>query len=437
MISAAKKLHGISGPLLFLGLVTTLAHAFLPAFPSWPGTVMLWSAGLILFFFLDSPQRKVVIILGLLAFLAWLFAWHSGHSDQFKDAFSINQPVVVLLIGVNFLQLVATPQTSLGEELPSGKSAFIKTYLGVLLFGSVINLSAVMLVGDRLVKKAALTGNQQKLLTRAFSSAANWSPFFAAFGAASVFAPEAMLSIVIPSGFLLAIIAFLWTLREVTSSPSVPINQFFGYPMHYSVLWLPTVLCLLVFIAHALFPSIKIILLIALLSTLTSIFVLALRRGARPGIAELQNYIVQRLPKMRGELLLFLVAGLFGSGLAATIDGMAIAFPFATFDGVAAAQILLIMVILALVGVHPVISIAVIGHWVATLEPNQTLLAMTFLMAWAISIALSPFSGLALALHGRYGLSGVEMFKANLPHAVVMYGASCLVLLVVGDYLGA
>jgi hypothetical protein len=79
---------------------------------------------------------------------------------------------------VQFLQLVAIPKDEVNEELPTGKKAFIRTYLGVHFFGSVINLSSILLVADRLVSRNPLSQQQQVLLTRAFSSAANWSPFF-------------------------------------------------------------------------------------------------------------------------------------------------------------------------------------------------------------------------------------------------------------------
>jgi len=421
----------VSGALLCLGLAGTLANAFAPTFPLWPGTAATWLAGVILFFFLGAAQRRIVVILSSLSIAAWAYVWYRGYSGDISRAFSINQALVALLIGVNFLQLVAAPQKRADEPLPMGTKAFIRTYTGVLFFSSVINLSAVMLVGDRLSKQIALNENQQKLLTRAFSSAANWSPFFAAFGAATVFTPGANFSIIICCGLLISAIAFLFTLGELKAGGGQALKNFSGYPMHFGVLWLPIILSLLVLLAQMLFPSVKIILLIALFSVLTSLIVLATRQGTHTATYTVQRHILNRLPEMRGELLLFLVAGLFGTGLATLITGMGIDFPIATFDGFVACGILLFMVTMSLVGVHPVIGIAVIGPWLAPLQPDQTLLAMTFLMAWALSVSLSPVSGLALALQGRYKLSPVVMLRMNLPYAIKVYATCCILLLLI------
>ena len=135
-------------------------------------------------------------------------------------------------------------------------------------------------------------------------------------------------------------------------------------------------------------------------------------------------------------MLLFLIAGVFGAGLAAVLDALSISVPFVEFNGVVASVLLLAMFVLAILGVHPVISIAVIGHWLVDMEPNQTLLAMMFLMSWALGVSTSPISGMNLALQGRYGVAGRDIFKWNLPYAIKMYVIGCMVLLSSSYLLG-
>jgi hypothetical protein len=95
------------------------------------------------------------------------------------------------------------------------KSSFLKTYLGVHLFGSVINLSSLILVADKMYKKASLTNTQIVLLTRAFASDAYWSPFFVAFAAAITYAPKLDTLTIVLNGIVLALIGFLITYLEV------------------------------------------------------------------------------------------------------------------------------------------------------------------------------------------------------------------------------
>jgi hypothetical protein len=122
--------------------------------------------------------------------------------------------------------------------------------------------------------------------------------------------------------------------------------------------------------------------------------------------------------------------------VASALDGLSIAVPITHFDGVAALIILFFTLILALVGVHPVISIAVIGHWLADIQPDQTLLAIMFLMSWAIGASASPVSGVSLALQGRYDVSGWSISSWNLGYTIKMYGVACVVLLFTSSILG-
>lgn len=425
-----------AGPLLLLSFALTVFSTFIPTETAWLQGGVMWLAGIILFFDLAARQKKIILTISLLAIASWIVAWQTGEVSHISNGLSANQLMIVMLIGVQFLQLVALPVGEKAEPLPTGSKAFVRTYLGVHFFGSVINISSVLLVADRLVKEAKLSMNQQKLLTRAFTSGAHWSPFFAAFAAALVFTSEASLPVVFGVGLSMASIAFFITLFEAKTNKSEALNNFIGYPMHFEALWLPLGLVVIVGAAHYLFPGINMLVLIALSALLMSVAVLLLRKGFAEGCSDFNAYALNKLPQMKNELLLFLIAGVLGSGLAAALDGLSIAIPFEHFDGVVASAVLLFMFLLAVLGVHPVISIAVIGHWIATVEPNQTLLAIMFLMSWAIGVSTSPISGINLALHGRYGVSGQQIFKWNLSYALKMYFFDCIVLMIVAYLLG-
>jgi hypothetical protein len=431
-----KTLNRLAGWLLFAGLVLTVTNQFINLSPVWLEGLLVWSAGIILFFKLATKQRIIVSVIGLFALLSWLIAWQTGDASQLLGALTMNQSMIVMLMGVQFLQLVAMPDSETSEALPTGKKAFLRTYWGLHLFGSVINMSAVILVADRLASVSPLTKHQQVLLTRSFTSAASWSPFFAAFAAAMVFAPDASLAVVILTGLGLACAAFIITYADVLRGGKASLDSFVGYPMQFQALWLPAILALMVMIFHELMPDIKVILLIALLAVLISGGVLFFRVGLAMSSKQLLRQVTVELPSMKNEISLFLIAGVFGAGLAAVLDNLSINVPFVEFNGVVASMTMLSMFILALLGVHPIVSIAVIGHWISTTEPNQTLLAMTFLMSWALCVSTSPMSGINLALHGRYGVSGREIFSWNLPYAIKMYLIASTVLLVTGYFLG-
>jgi len=86
------------------------------------------------------------------------------------------------------------------------------------------------------------------------------------------------------------------------------------------------------------------------------------------------------------------------------------------------------MVATSTLGVHPVINIAALGTLLAPLRPDGTLLAMTFLSAWGIGVASSPFSGINLSLQGRYAQRGLDSLRWNGIYAVVMLVLALVIL---------
>ena len=115
-------------------------------------------------------------------------------------------------------------------------------------------------------------------LYEAFSSDAYWSPFFVAFAAASTYAPNLSTITIIFFGLILAIIAFIFTYFEISSS-KCDIEQFEGYPIHFETLYLPFVLALMVILANHYYPQLKVILLISFFSIVLTSVILPFKLG--------------------------------------------------------------------------------------------------------------------------------------------------------------
>ncbi len=425
------NLQKISGILIFLSFIVTIYSYFFSSPIFVLSGILAWFALIILF--KDSSNKKLLITLIVLSVICFAFSYQRGFDIDFKRAILVNQYLLTLLIGVGFLRLIATPKEEKIKALPKGKNSFIKTYLGIHLFGSVINLSALILVADKLSKTSRLTKEQIIVLTRAFSSDAYWSPFFVAFAAASTYAPNLSTITIIFFGLILAIIAFIFTYFEISSS-KCDIEQFEGYPIHFETLYLPFVLALMVILANHYYPQLKVILLISFFSIVLTSVILPFKLGIKNAVKKLNTHVFEELPKMKNELALFLVAGMFGVSVSSILIGFNIALPFEHFDGISASILLLILILLSFVGIHPIISIAVIGNWVGDL--NQTLLAATFLMSWSTAVSTSPFSGVNLTMQSRYNLYAIEIFKINIFYALKMYTVCVIILFLLSNYLG-
>jgi len=192
--------------------------------------LIAWLALFLLFN--ELKNKKMIIIFLSLSIICFMVSFYFGFTIDFKKAFTVNQYLLTLLIGVSFLRLTANVKLDVNEN-NKGKKSFLKTYLGVHLFGSVINLSALILVADKLYKRNKLSDLQIIALTRAFGADAYWSPFFVAFAAVSVYAPHLDTKVIFTVGIFLAFIAFLLTYFEVSYDKKFTIKEFEGYPFLY------------------------------------------------------------------------------------------------------------------------------------------------------------------------------------------------------------
>lgn len=420
----------LSGILIFLSFIITIYSYFLDDKIFILSGIFAWISLILLFN--GTSNKKLLIGLLILSFFSFLFSFFKGFEIDFKRAILVNQYLLTLLIGVGFLRLIATPKQENVKKLPSGRNSLIKTYLGVHLFGSVINLSSLILVADKLYKKAPLTKIQIIVLSRAFASDAYWSPFFVAFAAALTYAPDLSPSTILPIGIVIAFIGFLITYQELSSN--YDFKEFKGYPINFETLYLPFLLAFLVLLTNHYYPSLKVILLIALFSLILTLIILPFKAGFLKSMKLLKFHINDELPKMKNELSLFLVAGMFGLSISSILVGFGISLPFETFDAFAASLLLLVFILLSFVGIHPIISIAIIGNWMG--ELNHTLLAVAFLMSWATAVSTSPFSGLNLTIQSRYKLNALDIFKINLPYAFKMYIVCVIIIFLLANYLG-
>ena len=406
----------ISGYLILVSFLSTLYSYFFNQDFEMISTLPLWLS--VIFLFSSLSNKNILIILLSLSAILLGIAGVKGYKISLVSLLSINQYLIILLIGVGFLRLVATPKNEKVTVQAKGKSTFVKTYISLHLFASVINLSALILIADKFYKKTQkLTPLQIVLLTRAFSSDAYWSPFFVAFGAALTYTPKVHLMYVVISGLSMALVSFLLTYLDIRNDKNIQIFE--GYPLSYQNLILPFSLALLVLGTNHFYPSTKIIVLIALFCIALSLLVLPLKEGFQSAITSFSHHINTELPRMKTEISLFLVAGVFGVSVSTILQGIGFDFPFDYFDYKIAALVLLVFIIFSMLGVHAIISISIFGHMLQ--DFNHTLVAITFLMAWATTVSTSPFSGVNLTLQARYGVNTAEVLKLNFAFLIKMY----------------
>ena len=398
---------------LYLAVVIlVVAAVWLPGYPAWMTGVIAWAACPLLLPRLPQQQLVMVLVLAGIGALGIAWSMTRGASDLIGMALTQNVPLAGMLIAVSFLQLIAVSSEADAEPLESGRGALFKTMIGVHLFGAVINFSAVAIFADRLSARAKLTMEQAMGLSQAFIVGAAWSPFYGAMAAALTFAPEARLTQLIFWGIPVAIAGITVTWFTLTSERHRGGRDFVGYPLHLEALWVPAVLAVSVLAIHEWQPRWSVLAIIAAMASLVTVLTLLVRSGAG-AVAILLRHVHNRLPAMNGELTLFLAAGILSAGMTGAIDVLDLALPFSNFGPLEASLVLIVMNLCAWIGLHPIILVSVLGPWIMPLQPDQTMLAMTFLMCWGVGLTACPMSNTMLAMAGRYGLPFGELLGMN------------------------
>ncbi|QHD49612.1 hypothetical protein [Vreelandella aquamarina] len=428
----------LAGVLVLLGLLAQIV-GFTGAVPTaqvvsyllWAAVALLWR---------DIPKRSriqagVLIALGVVMLVVAQTVY--GAAVNWPAMLQGNVFVASMLVGVSFISLIGTQgnKRAPGKRV-TGADGVLRTWLGVHFLGTILNLSTVFMVGDRLARRAPLTTPQLLALNRGLSSAALWSPFFASMAVVIALVPSVQYAQIAVVGFPMAMLSGLLTTLELRRR--FDLAEVDGFSLSPRSLLMPAGMAALVMLFHFwITPSLTIVSIITFL--LPGVALLSnLREGLRFTLRRIRQHTVTRLPAMRGEISLFLAAGLLTLGLstlvaAAAGDEWTLFARFGTWQAMASFAAITLS---ALAGLHPIIGVSVLASILDLSGGEQTLFAFVALSAWAVGTSVGPLSGINLSLQGRYGVSGYRMMKDNLPYAAMMSLLSLGAIAGLGAWLG-
>jgi len=404
----------ILGTLLFyLGGIRVVELRIPAAILAWLVVVLQWPHCA------KSPRRQALTLLSIGA-AALLFAYSKGIFPGWYQIFMVNLPMLGMFAAVAFLSL--TTPAHLDANLPTGGSAPATTAIGTNLLGAVINLSIVLVFGDRLQRNNTLTPSQRIILARSFCAAAWWSPFFIATGAALTYAPEMHWHQTVLPGIFMSAIAILYTVSEVKLFGK---EVFEGYPIRVESLFVVVTLAITVLSLHYLFPQISILNLICFVAPIGAL--LFMKGSPRKNV--LHDFVSNRITSVTSQFMLFLAAGVFSTGLKSLTQVYPSLFSFAgmTFSPLMFAAISGVLILIGFIGVHPIIGIAIVSPLLLPLNPDHSQLGFMFLTTWAISTGSSPLSGIGLIMVSRYHASPSDMLKCNYHYTIAMWLIASLV----------
>lgn len=416
---------GIAGWLLLAMLVLAVLRGPAGDAAMWLSGATAWCAAMLLWPRVSPAQRlQMLAIIGLGAAFG-LWGLLRGAPVSLEQALGQNQAILAMLAAVSFLKLVNRPVVA-GEHVPTGRAAFARTLLGLHLFGATINITAVVIVADRLAAQAPFERLHALMLSRGFCLSVMYSPFIAGMGMALALAPGSRLDVLALAGIPLSLVGLALTYVMLSRAAPDKVDSFKGYPIGLESLWLPALLAVCVMLLHRVYPTLSVLTLISISAPVLVALVLWQRRGWRAGTRRLRDHVHYALPDMSSELLLFLSAGVLAAGLTSLFASFGNWTPFEVFDAGAASITLAGIVALAMIGIHPIVCVSFLAPLLSSIDPPPNLLALVFVTGWAIGCTLSPFSGTNLTMQGRYGISTWSIMRGNLVYGACMVAAACV-----------
>ena len=405
---------------LLLGMaILHILSTVWPQIPAWLSGLAGWLAFLLLF--LSQPtQFKLFLALAGTGLFLLLCGWWLGNPPSIEKILLQNNGLIVMLYCISYLTLLTTPTQAIEKTLPTGRLSAVKTLFGVYLMGSFINASILVLVGERFRKTGDVTRQSTTLTGRAFSMAALWSPFFGAMAVALTYSPEATLYSLMAVGIPLAMIGIIYTLIDLGGNKLHMLQDFKGYPMQADSLWVPALLACSVIIGHQLWPDVSILVIISAAAIgLTIAFLLAKR--SQETKQQLHQHVRNSAPLKARELGLFLGAGLLSVGAQAVFASFSDFHPFTSVSGVLLSVLLAGSIGLSIAGIHPVVTISVLGPLLTPLQGDPNMIAVFYLCMWSLGTVASPFSGTNVIMRSQFGASGGELFRWNIGYVVFMW----------------
>lgn len=421
MHSPGPPRPALAGALLAAMLAGSVAHGFFNGVPEWIAGLAGWGAAALLWNRLSVGQKRQCTLLVVVGLAGVVIGAASGVEIRLSRLLDENQAILALIAGVSFVHMASTAGFTPDRESPRGPGAFLRTLLGLNVLAAAINITALMLVSEHVSRIRPLGRLEARAFSRTFSLAVLYSPFIGGMALALNLAPGASLASVAAVGIGLAICGIAFTFLAARWREPEALATFPGYPLRAEVLWLPAALAAAVFAVHFYRPQVPVLSIIALLAPVIAWLDVARRIGPGRAASRVIEHVGVRLPGMSGELLLFLSAGVLAVGLSSAFAAAGISLPEIRYYGLGASLALLLVIVLAAVGLHPIISLSALIPLLGPLSLTQEGTVMLFVAGWSIGCALCPYSGTNLILQARHGFSPWRFPAWNAGYAAFMW----------------
>lgn len=380
--------------------------------------VFYWLSLIFLFKKINKKSKVQSVIIFILSVPGLIVGFINGNQDLITNLLTNNVGIISLVIFVAFLNL--RKPSSTGDYELKGKKGFYSTYFYVHFIGSVINFASVTIFGDKMSRNSKISNEQGVLLSRSFASAGFWSPFFVTVAVAETYNPEYEYLKIFLSGALMAILSFCFSFIVFILSKKT--SNFNGVKPAIETLKPPVFICLIVILIQFFYNEAK---------TINIVIIVSLFYGASFFIGNKKSFskhFIERFPSHYNEISLFLFSGLLGASILCLFDEFNLSNLSYSISPILCISFMSFSLLLACIGVHPVISITIFYTILKNPGDSANLLAFTMISTWVIGSSLSSFSGQNIGISSRYGINSIVLMENNICHSIFMLVACSLAI---------
>ena len=307
---------------------------------------------------------------------------------------------------------------------------------GTLFFLSpILNLGSVRIINEFLEELKLPSYMTAKSYVVGFATAAMWSPYFASVSLMTHYMDIPYQEFIV-YGIALSILSLLignilfalWEKKhpiENNTVPSLPLVKADRYQIMKLVFFVIILMAVCLLVESL--TNWSMIVIVCLMTIIVPLLYGTKWSNWKKMMPLLKDFRDRNVPLMSNEIVLFMSAGMLGYAL----KGTSIMNGLSTFLSDIANQsfFLFAMVLMAIVlfltyiGIHQIAVVGAIAMQFSVVElgVSNLAVALVLILAWSISMSLSPFSGLNLMVSRFSKLSGRKVgFRANGLHLLIV-----------------
>lgn len=408
---------------------------------------------------MNRGTQGVLIVLFLIG--AGLLIASGSPLATWKNAVLSNGNLIALLI---LVPMISSPfyyedyQSELAN-LARLKMHNVVSFLALVAISThilsvVVSVGAILVVYNLMSPYATLYRAEKPFLTtvsRGYNSSGFWSPAWASVIVYSAL-PEVKWLKVIPVGIALSLLflglhlgsVYLETKRFPDRYPEIQAEE--GTVLHkgklYTMLALTAAMILTIVVLNGV-TGWDLMITVSVASLIFPLGASIIQQKRSAYEQTMRVYFDAQLPKVHGQVALFMLSGFFGKAL--SVSGAAelliklLPDWLTAFPPLMIAALMLLLILPSLLGVHPAATGTAIATAIAPAAVGLTsyTFALTIIVGWLLTIMVAPYSATALLLSGLTGKNNYSVSVGiNWAFTLICLAVFSLLISVIGPIMG-